>query len=93
MGMTITEARATIEQAAQQAFNDNCKPLIEKEMRRLKIRKIRYNMGVYFFTLNDGRQLSDTQFEESTEARKKFAEEYVYPFSEPFCVDNDIEVT
>lgn len=92
MGMTITEARATIEQAAQQAFNDNCKPLIEKEMRRLKIRKIEYNMGVYFFTLNDGRQLSDTQFEESTEARKKFAEEFVYPFTEPICVDNDIDI-
>ena len=94
VNMTIAEARATIEQEAQRAFNEHCRPLIEKEMRRLKIRKIKYTMGVYFFTLNDGRQLSDTQFEESTEARKKFAEEYVYPFSsEPLFVDNDIEVT
>lgn len=90
--MNITEAMATIEQAAQSAFDTNCRPLIEKEMRRLKIRKIEYVMGVYFFTLNDGRQLSDTEFEESTEARKRFADEFVYPFSEPFCVDNDIEI-
>lgn len=92
MGMTINEARAKIEQVAQQAFNEHCRPLIEKEMRRLKIRKIEYVMGVYFFTLNDGRQLSDTEFEESTEARKRFADEFVYPFSEPFCVDNDINI-
>lgn len=48
-------------------------------------------MGVYFFTLNDGRRLSEMEFE-STESRKKFAEEFVYPFTEPFCVDNDMEI-
>lgn len=90
--MSIEEAREKIDQAAQTAFDQYCKPLIVQEMKRLKIRKIDYVMGVYFFTLNNGKQMSDSEFEESTEARKKFADEYVYPFSEPFCVDNDMEI-
>lgn len=91
--MTITEAKDKIEEAAQHAFDQHCKPLIVAEMRRLKIKKINYVMGVYFFTMNNGRQLSDTDFEESTSTRKKFVDEYVYPFSDRIrAVNNDIEL-
>lgn len=61
--MTIAEAKEKIEQEAQKAFDTYALPLIRARMRALKIKRIEYNMGVYFFEFNDGKTMSDIEFE------------------------------
>lgn len=82
-----------IEEAAQLAFDKIVKPVITKEMKRLKIKTVQQVMGVIFITLNNGKEFSDTEFEESSSIRKQFLENYIYPLqSDPFytLINSDI---
>ena len=46
-----------IEEAAQLAFDKIVKPVITKEMKRLKIKTVQQVMGVIFITLNNGKRI------------------------------------
>ena len=71
-----------IEQAAQLSFDTNIKPLIIKEMKRLKIKKVEQIMGVDFITLNNGKKYSDIEFEGKSESSKTFLEDFIYPLND-----------
>lgn len=71
-----------IEKAAQLAFEKEIKPLIIKEMKRLKIKSVEQIMGVDFITLNNGKKYSDSDFENRSEISKKFLEDFIYPLNE-----------
>lgn len=82
-------------EAVQKVFDTEARPIIEKEMRRLKIARIQHIMGVEFFTFNSGKVLSDNEFIESSEARKNFYDQNIAPWKERGfyqMVDTDIEL-
>ncbi len=62
----------------QKQFDDHVLPLIKKDMRKLKISRIKHAMGVTFFTVN-GKVLSESEFETTT-ARRKFYSKNVLPW-------------
>jgi protoheme ferro-lyase len=76
---TTEEIQAYIEQIAQSAFNKYAKPLIRKEMQKLKIKSIETVMGVIFFTMQNGETISDSDFQ-TTERRKEFVEKFIIPW-------------
>lgn len=80
----------------QDLFDSTLKPIIVKEMKRLKIKSIDFSMGMYFFTLNNGKVLSDSEMDESTWARRLFIRKFINPLSKnPFytCLNINIEIT
>lgn len=49
---THDKIRAFIEKQAQDIFNVYARPLLVKQMKRFKVSKISYSMGVYFYIKN-----------------------------------------
>lgn len=79
----------------QDLFDSTLKPIIIKEMRKLKIKSIDQTMGTYFFGFQDGRVLSDSEMEDSTLRRRLFMKKFIRPLSsQPFysCLYIDIKL-
>lgn len=68
-----------IQESAQKIFDEQFKPQMVKEMKRLKIKRIESSMGVTFFTFNNGKCLSDFDFFESSSARNAFYNRFIQP--------------
>lgn len=85
-----------IENYSQKLFNEKTRPIIEKEMKKMGIVKIKHIMGVNFFTMKNGKCFSEDEFCESTEKRKDFYKKWIFPFGDrPLytLINYDIDLT
>lgn len=90
--MTTEEIKDLMAEQVQSVWNNLVKPDIIVQMKRFKISKIEYVMGVVFFTVK-GKQIASDDFA-TTEARKLFVETLIDPWDQkPYCALIDIDIT
>jgi hypothetical protein len=94
---TFEEFELFAECKVQEYFDLKLKPLIVKDMKRLKIKRINSIMGVTFLTMNNGKEYSDNEFVETNQVRKiEFMKKWIsrLRFGELYRLINyDIDLT
>lgn len=86
----MKQLEKSIEDYAQKQFNDTVRPEIIKWMRANKCKSISYCNGIVFYEVN-GKSYSDTSFEDSTEKRREFVDNYINPLLSNHSVMNCID--